>query len=90
MSKTNKSETALGMGAVAAMALCCGGPVLIAGGALGAIGGFFSNPVVITIGILVIAGSVVSAVTRLSHGQDDCCGPTAAPVSRPDREQLGR
>ena len=38
---------AAGIGIAAAMILCCAGPILIAAGALGAIAGFFSNPLVL-------------------------------------------
>lgn len=77
--KGSKSDAALGVGAVAVMALCCGGPVLIAGGALGAIGGFFSSPLVIAVGVALIAVALVAAAKRSGRGGDDCCDPAASP-----------
>lgn len=89
--KASKSDAALGVGAVAAMVLCCAGPLLIAGGALGAIGGFFSNPLVIAVGVALIGVALVAAVKRSGRGGDDCCDPATSPP-RIDKtsERMGR
>ena len=50
-----------GVGAVL-MVLCCAGPALIAGGALAAVGGFFANPLVIAVGVLLVALAIAAAL----------------------------
>lgn len=77
--KGSKPEAALGVVAVVAMAMCCAGPVLIAGGALGAIGGLLANPLVIAVGVGLIAVALVAAVKRTRRGGDDYCEPPASP-----------
>ncbi|MCA4135458.1 hypothetical protein [Arthrobacter sp. M4] len=67
---------AAGIGVAAAMILCCAGPVLIATGALGAIAGFFSNPLVLlAAAALLLTG--IAAVIRQRRRQrtEDCCPP---------------
>ncbi len=70
-SKGSKPKTALGVGAVLAIALCCAGPLLIAGGALGVIGGFLSNPVIIAVGVILVAVALVPATRLARRGQQD-------------------
>ena len=79
--KGSESDPALGIGAVVAIVLCCAAPLLIAGGALGVIGGFFSNPVVITLGVILVAAAFVWGTRHLRHrGQRD---GTSLPDQRP-------
>jgi hypothetical protein len=82
-SKGSKSEPALGIGAVVAIVLCCATPLLIAGGALGAIGAFFSNPMVIVLGVALVAGAFVWATRHVrQRGQRD---GTSLPTNTPRR-----
>lgn len=78
--KREPSGAALGVGAVFAMVLCCAGPVLVAGGAIGAIGGFLASPVVIALGISLIVCALVAAARR-ARTEEDRCAPQAAPTS---------
>lgn len=79
---------AAGIGIAAAMILCCAGPILIAAGALGAIAGFFSNPLVLLAAATVLLAGII-AVTRQRKRRrtDDCCPPhppsTTAPTTAP-------
>ena len=45
-----------------ALALCCTGPALIAGGALSTIGRALSNPIVITVGVALTATAIAIAI----------------------------
>lgn len=67
---------AAGIGVATAMILCCAGPVLIAAGALGAIAGFFSNPLVLLAAAALLLTGIL-AVTRRRRRQrtEDCCPP---------------
>lgn len=60
--------------------LCCGLPLLIAAGALGATGSLIGNPWLITAALLLAAGVLLWAFrrrsARSSTSQDDCCTPT--------------
>jgi mercuric ion transport protein len=47
------------------LVLCCAGPVLVAGGALSAIGAAVCNPVVIALGALVVLAAVVVTGMRV-------------------------
>lgn len=71
--KKSRPEASLGVFAVIAMAVCCAGPVLLAGGALGAIGGLFSKPLVIGIGVAVVAAALAGAFWRAGRRDDSCC-----------------
>lgn len=82
-SKGSESDPALGIGPVVAIVLCCAAPLLIVGGALGAIGGFLSNPVVIALGVILVAVAFVWATRHLRHrGQRD---GTSLPTNTPRR-----
>lgn len=78
--KREPSGAALGVGAVFAMVLCCAGPLLLAGGAIGAIGGFLTSPVVIVLGVVLIVCALVAA-TRRTRTEEDCCAPQVARTS---------
>lgn len=46
------------VGAGLVMAVCCAGPLLLAGGALGAVGGILANGWLITVGaVILLAGT---------------------------------
>lgn len=66
----------LGIGAGLLMVLCCAGPALVAGGALGAVGRVLGNPVVVVAGIAVAAIGVVTVLARRGRAQHDCCPPS--------------
>lgn len=53
----------IGLGALA-LVLCCAGPALIAGGALGTIGAALGNPTVIAIGVLLIVTAIAITLRR--------------------------
>lgn len=63
--------------------LCCGLPLLLAAGALGATGSLVGSPWLITAAFVLAAGVLVWAFRRrsaraLTRG-DDCCAPTTQP-----------
>lgn len=60
--------------------LCCGLPLLIAGGALGGIGAVIGNPWVIGAAAALVVGVVATRVRRRGGGSaraadDSCCSP---------------
>ncbi|MGW7363536.1 mercury transporter [Streptomyces sp. NPDC054841] len=68
-----------GLGAGLLMVLCCAGPLLLGGGALAAVGGFLSNPWLITVGAMVVVMAVAYVLRcrarrrrRRGTGPDDC------------------
>lgn len=63
-----------GLVAVGAMTLCCAGPALLAGGALGAVGGFLSSPLVVIAGGALALAAVVAR--RAARGDGACCPPS--------------
>lgn len=67
-----------GIGAALLMIVCCAGPVLIAAGALGALGGFLGSPWVIAAAVSVAAAAVMTVFLRRRSGRDACCPPTGA------------
>jgi hypothetical protein len=89
--KSSNGGTVMGAIAVAAMALCCLGPILLVTGGLAAVVGFLSTPLVVLAG-LGVAGLGVSLFVQRSKAATDrsCCTPTrdadTAPVavSHPD------
>jgi len=84
-SQNRPSDTAIGVGAVILIGLCCAGPVLVAAGALGAIGSFLGNPVVILAAVVLAGAGVVAAVRRrLSPRDAGCCEPSD---QRPSHER---
>ncbi len=72
--------TALGVGAVALMVLCCVGPALLVGGGLAALGGFLSNPAVVIAGLVLLGAALIVFVRRHRGSLDQSCCP-------PDRNQ---
>jgi hypothetical protein len=85
-------RTTLAAGALLLLpALCCGLPLLIAGGALAGIGGVVGNPWVIGAAVALVVGVVAWRIRRRtatsnSRRNDDCCAPEAplSGQSRPD------
>lgn len=76
-SKKRSSEVALGFGAVGFMVVCCAVmPTLLAAGALGAVGAFLGNPLVVLAGLVLTTALVVQMVRRRSAGAA-CCPPPA-------------
>lgn len=65
----------LGISALAV--ICCGGPALVAAGALTAAGAFFGNPWVIAIGAALVVGLVVATTRRSRENKANCCAPGA-------------
>ena len=81
-SKNQGNPTALAVGGFFLLhALCCGLPLLIAAGALGAAGSILANPWVITAAVLLAVGVVVWALQRRHKGASGdtrgCCAPAA-------------
>jgi len=80
MSQTNNNEPGPRVGATGAvlvgfaLVLCCAGPALIAGGALSAIGGVLSNPLVIALGVMLILAAVLVTLRRRAT-RDLSCHP---------------
>lgn len=86
---------AVAVGAGLLMVACCAGPLLLAGGALGAVGGALRNPWLITAGALVLLIGAAYALlcrTRRRRGArpQDCCptvpGPPPHPEDDPGRD----
>jgi mercuric ion transport protein len=63
-----------------ALVLCCAGPALIAGGILATIGQTLSNGFVIAVGLAIVAGGVVFALSRRSRrcGPEEQCAPSTS------------
>lgn len=82
-SKAKSSRTGLAVvGFVLLHVLCCGLPLLIAAGALGAAGSFLGNPWVILAAVALAGAVLLRALRRrrpsVSGEKDDCCAPAAA------------
>ena len=81
---------ALGLlGAGLVMVLCCAGPLLLTGGALGAAGGALRSPWLITVGAVTALIAVAHALHRRSRrlrgaGPEDCCSSLPLPSSAAD------
>lgn len=75
MNETKKSRPngSLGVVAVIGLAICCAGPVLIAGGALGVVGGLISNPLVVVLGIALVAVALLVTIKRIGRSADNSC-----------------
>ncbi|MBT2366116.1 hypothetical protein J7E88_12555 [Streptomyces sp. ISL-10] len=81
---------AAAVGAGLVMVVCCAGPLLVAGGALGTVGGALANPWVIAVGaVILLAGTGYAlrcrARGRRGAGPDDCC-PTVPAEPQPREE----
>ncbi|MCQ6556839.1 mercury transporter [Streptomyces sp. C10-9-1] len=77
-------------GAGLLVVVCCAGPLLVAGGALGAVGGALASPWLITVGaVVVLAGTGYAlhcrARRRRGAGPQDCC-PTVPAETQPNEE----
>jgi len=57
----------LGVTAAIAMVICCAAPALLAGGLLASLGAVAGNPLVIALGLAVVAGAVVFALVHRSR-----------------------
>lgn len=75
MNETKKSQPKGSLGVVAAIgvAICCAGPVLITGGALGAVGGLTSNPLVVVVGAALVVVALFVAAKRIGRSADNSC-----------------
>lgn len=77
------ASTALGIGAVAAMALCCLAPVLLVGGGLAALGGglaaaggLLSSPLTLATGLVLAGVGLLTLLRRhRARREDSCCVP---------------
>ncbi len=78
------SGTAAAVGAALVMVVCCVGPALLAGGALGALGGVLRSPWLIAVGTLVVATAIILVVRRGRADRAHCCRP---PLNPPGQEQ---
>ncbi|MFF8844369.1 hypothetical protein ACF08N_16905 [Streptomyces sp. NPDC015127] len=72
------------VGAGLVMVVCCAGPLLVAGGALGAVGGVLADAWLITVGVVVLVagtGYALRCRARRRRGAtpDDCCPNVPAP-----------
>lgn len=56
-----------GVGLALLVIACCAGPVLIAAGALGALGAWLASPWVIAAAVVLMIAAVTAAVRRRSH-----------------------
>lgn len=91
MDNPNKgpSETAIGFGAAASMIVCCFVmPALLGAGALGAVGAFVGNPLVLLAAGALGAPLVVNAVRRRSVGTRGRA-PGGASPARPGTRRPG-
>jgi hypothetical protein len=73
------------LGAGLVMVVCCAGPLLVAGGALGAVGGALRNPGLITVGALMALIAIAYALNcrtrrRRGAGPEDCCSSVPLPT----------
>ncbi len=82
-SQRDRSPGLVALGGLA-LVLCCAGPALIAGGVLATIGRVVSNGFVIGLGVLIIAGALVFALSRRRRpcAPDEDRLPTARAVGR--------
>lgn len=73
--KSIGTGTTIGVAAVVVAAICCAGPVLIAAGALGVLGGAIQSPVIIAAGGLLLLGALAVVARRRgrAHGSADAC-----------------
>jgi hypothetical protein len=81
---------AAAVGAALLMVVCCAGPLPVAGGALGAVGGALANGWLITVGAVVLLAGADYALRcrtrrRRGAGPDDCC-PTVPAQPQPHEE----
>ncbi|WP_435211370.1 mercury transporter [Streptomyces sp. bgisy034] len=94
--RSGPSSVPVTAGAGLLMVVCCAGPLLLAGGALGTVGGLLANGWLITVGaVILLAGTGYAlrcrARRRRGAGPDDCCPTVPARPSpqageKPDRD----
>ncbi|MHA7295207.1 hypothetical protein [Arthrobacter sp. HLT1-21] len=73
--------------------LCCGLPLLIAAGALGATGSLLGNPWLITAAVVLALGVLVWVFRRRASGKTDdgdCCVPPGTPGRDQIQNQTGQ
>ncbi|MEU9279742.1 hypothetical protein [Streptomyces sp. NPDC048341] len=87
-SRPTGALAAVGAGLV--MVACCAGPVLLAGGALGALGGVLRNPWIIAAATAVVAAAIAVLVHRRRAGRRACCPPALSPEGQEQVERPGR
>ena len=68
---------ALGVGAVVLAVICCAGPILVAAGALGVLGGVLHNPLVLIAAAAVLTAGVLLTLRRAGAA---CNVPTVPPA----------
>ena len=87
MSASRERSGLGGLAAVAGagllMVVCCAGPLLVAGGALGAVGGALANGWLITVGAVVLLAGAGYALgcrarRRRGAGPEECCSTVPA------------
>ena len=76
-----------GVGVALIAIVCCAGSALIAGGALAFAGGLLRKPVVLGLGLVMIAASAAVVQRRRSAGRA-CEGPTSGTNVRADPAQV--
>lgn len=96
MSTTSKGQgnrTALAVGGFFLLhLLCCGLPLLIAAGALGATGSVLGNPWLIAAAAALTAGALAWTLRRRRTGAsgetEDCCAPGAVSDQDSSRDRI--
>lgn len=78
-----------GIGASVLVIVCCAAPVLLAAGALGAVGAWLSNPWVIAAAVTIASVATVAIVAqgRVAHTRRAACRPAAPPARPSDPER---
>ncbi|WP_264961115.1 hypothetical protein [Mycobacterium kiyosense] len=77
---------ALGLvGVGALLVVCCAAPLLVAGGALGVLGGAFGNPWLIAAAAVVVLAAVGYTLRRRGRGEPPGCCPPGHPDTSTDR-----
>ncbi|MEW2635311.1 mercury transporter [Streptomyces sp. NPDC048389] len=89
--RSGLSGMAPAVGAGLVMVVSCAGPLLVAGGPLGAVGGALAIPWLITVGAVVLLAGTGCALRcrarrRRGAGPQDCC-PTV-PAEPPPHEEV--
>lgn len=79
------------LGFVVLHVLCCGVPLLIAGGALGGVGALLSSPVLLVAGAVALLFAAVTAVRAVRARRDACCAsdPVSEPAKPPYSSTVG-
>ncbi|MER7815817.1 mercury transporter [Streptomyces sp. NPDC096153] len=93
--RSGLSSVAVAAGAGLLMVVCCAGPLFLAGGALGAVGGILANGWLITVGAVILLAGTGYALRcqvrrRRGAGPNDCCPTVPAPPHAAGGEQPDR